>query len=228
LGKDNRSDREELRWWFWFRLTKGGRPPADWLAIGRRHGYVVDDPDAPVLYDTPLGHNDQLLLRNLPNLDRILLVIGQRDRLGVPQLGHFGSEDIWFEAAAVLARKGALVHDCLTGKLFDLAADPGAAPEGAMLVRRQASAARTEAARRESAKAKRGRKALSGARLHRAMVERGEDDGRSAGAVAASVGAGVATMYREMVDDNGQRVGRVAAITLSKQGVWPPPRPRRG
>ena len=217
-----------MRWWFWFRLTKGGRPPGDWLAVGRQHGYVIDAPDAPVLYDKPLGHNDKLLLRNLPNLDRMLLIIGERERLGVPHLGHFGTEDIWFEAAAALARKGAVVHDCLTGKLFDLAADPGAAPEGAMLVRRQASAARTEAARRESAKAKRGRKALTGERLCRAMVEWGKDDGRSAEAVAASVGVGVATMYREMVDDKGQRVGRVAAIGLFKQGVWPPPRTARG
>jgi len=216
-----------LFWWFWFRLTKGRKAAADWMDLGRRHGYAVDRPDAPVFHDEPLRHNDKLVLKNLPALRRVLAAIPEGSRLGVAQIGHIGNEDIWFEVAAALARKNVIVHDCLSDRLFDLATDSAAVPEGARLVRLQAAQARTEAARRASVSRTKGRTVLFGQTLRRAMVEWGKDDDRSAERVAADVGVGVATMYRMMVDERGDRVGRIAAIALTKQGLWPPPRPGR-
>jgi len=56
------------------------------------------------------------------------------------------------------------------------------------------------------------------------MIEWGADGDRSVEKVAFDVGVGVATLYREMIDGQGRRVGRVAAIGLAQQDLWPPSR----
>lgn len=210
-------------------MTKAGPSEAQCVAVARNAGYPVDDPRAPIFHDQPLRHNDRLSMKNLPELSRVTLGIPNGGRLGVPSLGQFGRDDIWYEAAAAFARKGVVVHDCLTGTLLDVQADPGAAPEGAKLVLQQAGETRTAAARAARSQSAKGRsKGLTGDRLHLAMIEWGADDNRSAAQVAEELGVGIATMYREMVNEAGRPVGRIAAIALAKQGLWPPARRSRG
>ncbi len=214
-----------LRRWFWFRLTPKGRSAADYIKIGNRAGYAVDPEDA--IYDLPLDAHQRAAPENFPELCRLVLSMRSGEQLGVPQIGLFGTLATWAYVTAALSKKDCRIHDIETGRIFD-PADQNDRVEGEELLGRQVNGLKIAPAQegRKTAPRKGGQNfKLAGERLQAARLAWGTDDDRTQKQIAAEFGVSVPTLWRAMTRNgrrDGEPVGREAAKSLHKQGLWVP------
>lgn len=212
--------------WFWFRLTAKGKPASHWEGIGRAAGYLVDGPDAQCAYDAPIENSRQVLPKEMPELQRLVLAMKAGDRLGVPLVGLFGSPRVWAWLMTALVRKKCVVHDVATGRVFDPANGVDIA-DGLDLLVQQRGHLRVEPAQEGKAAGgkKGGRKlALTGKRLLEVRLLFVTDE-RSVPDIAEEYDVSVPTIYRAMTDTGqkgGKRVNRAAAKLMHAEGRWIP------
>lgn len=202
----------------------------------RRAGCAVDRQDDPFYWDAP-RRGTSPKLENLPNLQRAVQSLNAGERLVVCTLAHFASAAVWYWVATECARRGATVSDIDSGKLFDFAADPGAAFEAAAMIEEQLRKQRTEKAREAAAELGHvGRRAsLTAAQIAncRQMWVETSDDGAlkySTPQIATYFRVSEPTVRRAMTIDGtkeGRQVGRQEALGLHRHGRWLVPATRK-
>lgn len=142
----------------------------------------------------------RLDIKHMPELQNAVHSLVDGGQLVVISLGQFGVPRVWEWVAAALARKRASVRDLESGKIWDLAVDPGTGFEVSRLVEAMSTRLRLEKANAaRAASGKLGpRQRLADEATMKCARRAWADPSLSAEKAAEKVGIGVATLYRRL------------------------------
>lgn len=187
----------------------------------RKRGYAVDQEDDPLFVEPSAKTTKQeLKLTNATELGTAvagLLHYGPGSILGVPNFGHFGSLNMWFEVAAKVAALKGRIECAETGEILDPSKGEDVARGAKMVndaINRRKGRTMTEK-RVEMGITGGAPPKLTGKRLVDAQ-EMFVDLSISIPEIAEKLGVSRSTVIRAM------GVGRAEAIGLQAQGKWPP------
>lgn len=210
----------------WFTLSRNGSDAAQWRAALAGCGVEVNDEWAPVYCDkTPRKpRGASLALDMFPELSgairsMLAVVRPKKPVLVVPNMGHFGAENIWRLAWPLIAEKGGIV---LSAEGREEIAD---LETGLHLFRQKRGRTATEKAMQARLKIGPPTIKMSPGKKEDAIRFFGDREWPIP-RIATHCGCSVLTIRRRMKEWTGTD-SKTEAVMLADEGKWPPKRKLR-